>query len=122
MLPLPKLFCCGVPWGSIRPTLTSCSGWPKGNPRRTKALTMVNWVVTPAIPSARTNTARKQNDFSLKRMRKPTRTSWRKVSRIIMGSWVGVGDKEGRFEDEMREEGEMDSKKANDPPPTDGSR
>jgi hypothetical protein len=44
----------------------------------------------------------------LKRMRKPTRTSWRKVSRIIMGSWVGVGDKEGRFEDEMRAEPKMD--------------
>src|SRR3977135_570697 len=94
MLPLPKLFCCAVACGSIRPTLTSCSGCGKENPRRTNALTMVNCVVTPAIPRARTSTANIQNDFSLKRMRRPTRTSWLKVSSIIKRNWIGVGDDE----------------------------
>jgi hypothetical protein len=40
-----------------------------------------------------------------------------------MGSWVGVGDNEGRFENEMRDEPEMDSEKnAKDSPRTGGSR
>src|SRR2546421_11185565 len=112
MLPLPLLFCCAVACGSMRPTLISCSGCAKENPRRTNALTMVNCVVTPAMPSARTRTAIKQNDFSLKRMRKPTRISCRRVSRIIEMSWIGVGDDEGRFENEMRHEAETDSRNA----------
>jgi hypothetical protein len=42
-------------------------------------------------------------------MRSPTRTSWRKASRITAWSWFGVGNGERRFEDEMRNETEMDS-------------
>src|SRR5664279_2674105 len=94
----------------MSPTLTSCSGCGKENPRRTIALTTANCVIAPPMPRARTSTARRQNDFSLKRMRRPMRISWRKASRIITRSWVGVGDDEERFEDEMRDEAEMDSR------------
>src|SRR2546421_5506713 len=111
MKPCPKLFCCGGACGSSRPTLMSCSGCGKENPRKTKALTMVNCVVTPAMPSARTRTASRQNDFSLKRMRRPMRISWLRVSRIILETCL-VLDGEGRFENEMRDEAEMDSENA----------
>src|SRR6266404_6212991 len=82
MLPLPKLLFCNVPCGSINPTPISCSGCGNENPRSTNALTRVNCVVTPQMPSASTNTARKQNDFSLNRTRKPMRTSCRNDSII----------------------------------------
>src|SRR3954453_14089706 len=47
------------------------------------ALTTANWVIAPPIPRARTRMARIQNSFSLNRIRRPIRASWRKVSRTI---------------------------------------
>src|SRR4029434_6292935 len=80
-------------FGSIRPTLINCSGCGKENPRNTIALTMVNWVVAPPMPRARTSTARKQKVLSLNKTRSPTRTSWRKESKIITNLlWLVVHD------------------------------
>src|SRR5215475_8682766 len=84
MLLRPKLLFLSLAFGSIRPTLISCSGCGKENPRNTIALTMVNWVVAPPMPRPSTSTARKQKILSLNKTRSPTRTSWRKESRIIM--------------------------------------
>src|SRR5438270_1826921 len=83
MLPSPKLLFWGVASGSMNPTVINCSGWAKENPRRTVAFTTVNCVVTPQMPSASTVTARKQNDFSLNKTRRPIRTSCRNDSNIV---------------------------------------
>src|SRR6267378_3045546 len=83
-MPVPKLLFIGVPCGSISPTLINCSGCGNENPRNTIALTTVNCVVTPQMPSPSTSTARKQNDLSLNKTRRPTRTSCQNELNIIV--------------------------------------
>src|SRR5205814_3564514 len=83
MFPLPKLLFWSLAFGSIKPTLTSSSGCGNETPRSTIALTTANCVLAPPMPGARTRMARRQNDFSLKKIRRPSRRSWAKVSRII---------------------------------------
>src|SRR6476646_5046333 len=91
MLPTPKLLFCSLAWGSINPTLINCSGWGKENPRNTKAFTTVNCVVTPQMPSARTRTASKQNDFSLIKTRNPIRISCKNDSNTTLLSFLWHG-------------------------------
>src|SRR4029450_7240504 len=88
MSPPPKLLFLSLAFGSIKPTLDSCSGWGNEKPRKTIALTTVNCVVAPPMPRASTSTARKQNDFSLKRRRRPTRGSGRKDPKNIVSYFI----------------------------------
>jgi hypothetical protein len=69
--------------GSMKFTFIKRLAFGNENPRSITPLTTLNIVVTPAMPSARTITARAQNPFSLIRTRRPILTSRNSVSASI---------------------------------------
>jgi len=70
--------------GSTKFRLARRGPFGNENPRSITPLTTLNIVVTPAMPSARTTTARAQKPFSLIRTRKPIL-----ISRISV--WASMG-------------------------------
>src|SRR3954469_13104445 len=91
--------------------LASRSALANENPRSITPFTTLNIVVTPAIPSARTITARAQKLFSLVRTRRPTLRSRRKISVAICVLNAQVGGRFGSSDERRFQRGRLAEKR-----------